>query len=126
MMRFSRNPTFLLELATSVNRRRHGRVRCESTSSCIGNILDISASGMRVQRRGRAVLKVGEEFSICVHPDADEPDLTLPARVIWIEHTGLLKHVYGIEFIQLGDEQKQHLGDLARMACDQIVFRSAS
>ena len=121
-----RNPKMTMETDSSSDRRRHGRLRCESTRSCIGNVLDISASGMRVQRSGRPIMEVGDQFRITVHPDAGEPVLTLPSRVVRIERTGFRKHVYGIEFVELNDEQKRRLSELARIVCDQIVFRCAS
>ncbi|MEZ6193225.1 MAG: PilZ domain-containing protein [Phycisphaerales bacterium] len=125
-MRFPRNPKMTMETEAASDRRRHGRLRCESTRSCIGDVVDISASGMRVQRSGRPVLEVGDEFRITVHPDAGEPVLTLPSRVVWIERKGFRKHIYGIEFAELSDDQKRRLSELARIVCDQIVFRCAS
>lgn len=125
-MRFPRNPKMTMESDAPSDRRRHGRLRCESAKSCIGDVLDISASGMRVQRSGRPILEVGDEFRITVHPDNDEPVLTLPSRVVRIERKGFRKHIYGIEFANLDDDQKRRLGDLARLVCDQIVFRCAS
>lgn len=125
-MRFPRNPKMTMETQATSDRRRHGRLRCESTCSCIGNVLDISASGMRVQRTGRHVMEVGDGFRITVHPDAGEPILTLPSRVVWIERKSFRKHVYGIEFAELNDDQKRLLGELARIVCDLIVFRCAS
>lgn len=87
--------------------------------------MDLSASGMRVQRRGKPLMEVGDEFKISVHPDAGEPMLTLPARVVWIERQGFRKHVYGLEFAELDDVTKRRLGDLARMVTDQVIFRCA-
>jgi c-di-GMP-binding flagellar brake protein YcgR len=127
-MRIYRNSRLLLDNPGSDERRRYGRLRCENATSCIGKILDISASGMRVLRRGRLLLEVGNELSITVHPDPDagEPFLTLPSRVVWIERVGFRKHMYGIEFAELSDEQKRRLSELARVVCDQMVFRCAS
>lgn len=71
-------------------------------------------------------MEVGDSFRITVHPDNGEPVLSLPSRVVWIERKGFRKHIYGIEFAELNDEQKRHLGELARIVCDQIVFRCAS
>lgn len=125
-MRFPRNPKMTMETEASSDRRRHGRLRCESTRSCIGSVVDISASGMRVLRSGRPIMEVGNQFRITVHPDDGEPVLTLPSRVVWIERKGFRKHIYGIEFVELSDDQKRRLGELARIVCDQIVFRCAS
>ncbi len=105
------------------DRRRHGRLRCEQTSCCVGQVVDLSASGMRVQRRGRPLMDVGDELQISVHSDAGEPAITLTARVIWIERGGFRKHTYGMEFADLTDDLKRRLGELARVVTDQLIFR---
>ncbi len=122
-MRLARNPKLILEDPDNSERRRHGRLRCEDTSCCVGQVTDLSASGMRVNRRGRPIMDVGDELQIGIHPDAGEPAITLTARVVWIERKGFRKHIYGMEFAGLNDDQKRQLGELARVVTDQLVFR---
>jgi PilZ domain len=122
-MRLSRNPKMVMEDIQSEEQRRHGRLRCEQTRCCVGEVVDISASGMRVKRRGRPIMEVGDALKISIEAEEDGPALTLNARVVWIERCGFRQHVYGMEFGDLSDEQKRGLGGLARVASDQIVFR---
>lgn len=124
-MRLVRNPKLVMDSTPTSERRRHGRLRCEETSCCVGQVSDLSASGMRVLRRGRPIMEVGDEFQISVHPDGGEPAVTLPSRVVWIERQGFRKHLIGLEFAELDDDKKRILGELARIVCDQIVFRCA-
>jgi len=46
------------------NRRRHGRLKTEGTLSSLGDVVDISASGMRVVRKGSMPVTEGEMFRI--------------------------------------------------------------
>lgn len=121
-MRHNRNPKMMMDDHSEGERRRHGRLRCEETSCCVGQVTDLSASGMRVKRRGRPIMEVGDELQIGVHPDAGEPAITLTARVVWIEKAGFRQHIYGMEFAGLNDQQRIKLGELARIVTDKTVF----
>ncbi len=68
-------------------------------------------------------MEVGDELHISVHHDSEDSTVTIPARVVWIQRSGFRKHIYGMAFADLPDDQKQKLGDLARVAADQLVFR---
>ncbi len=127
-MRVSRNARLWMDCShePAKERRRHGRLRCDGAQSCIGSILDLSASGLRVERKGRPVLEIGDEFVITVHPEEGEHILSLPSRVVWIQRKGFRKHIYGIEFAPLDEDQQQQIRELARIVCDQIVFRCSS
>jgi len=124
-MRHSRNPKLMMEDQADAEgeRRRHGRLRCERTACCVGQVVDLSASGMRVQRRGRPLMEVGDDLTISVLHDGDDSAITLRARVVWIERSGFRKHIYGMEFAGLDDDQKRQLSSLARVVTDQLVFR---
>lgn len=124
-MRLVRNPKLVMDSTPSGERRRHGRLRCEEASCCVGQVIDLSASGMRVLRRGRPIMEIGDEFQISIHPNNGESQLTLPARVVWIERQGFRKHIVGLEFATIDDQKKIQLGELARIVCDQIIFRVA-
>ncbi len=45
------------------NRRRHPRLRCEHVKCGLGDVLDISQSGIRVGRSTELPVKVGSEFA---------------------------------------------------------------
>ena len=68
-------------------------------------------------------MEIGDELTVGVHPDTGEPAITLRARVVWIEKSGFRKHIYGMEFADLSDDERRQLGELARIVTDQTVFR---
>lgn len=103
--------------------RRHGRLRCEQTLCCIGQVVDLSASGMLVEHRGRLIVENGQELRLTVSHESGESDVVVQVRVIRIERTGFRKHQFGLEFVDLEDDQKRQLAALARIASDQLVFR---
>jgi len=103
--------------------RRHGRLRCEQTHCCIGQVVDLSASGMLIQQRGRLTIENGQEILVTVSHESGESDVTVPVRVVRIERTGFRKHLYGLEFVDLDDDQQRQVAALARLASDQLVFR---
>lgn len=70
-------------------------------------------------------MEVGDQYQISVHPNAGEPLITLPSRVVWLKPAGHRKHIIGLEFANLDDDKKRILAELARIVCDQIIFRVA-
>ena len=123
-MRLARNPRLMMvgNDEPVVENRRHGRLRCEETRCCIGTVLNLSASGMLVKYRGRLIVENGQELALTVRHDSHESDVTVKAHVKRIERVGFRKYHYGLEFIDITDEQKKKLVDLARVASDQLVF----
>jgi len=124
-MRLSRNPKLLFERAEDDNQRRHGRIRCRQTSCCAGEVLDLSASGMRIKRRGKALMAVDDTFVITIKSPDDSMPLSISTRVIWIKREGFRKHLIGLAFIDLDSTTATRLAEVARNACDQTVFRCA-
>jgi hypothetical protein len=121
-MRLSRNPKLIMKELAGDERRRHGRLRCKQTTCCVGQVIDLSASGMRVKRRGRPLLDVGDELQLSIQVNADDISLKVSLRVVRIERSGFRQHFYGMEFIDLTDDQKSQLSTLARVVNDQIIF----
>jgi PilZ domain-containing protein len=123
-MRLARNPKLLMlsEGEPQEDRRRHGRLRCEQTSCCIGQIVDLSASGMLVKHRGRLMIENEQNLCVTVSHESGDSDVTVTVRVVRIERIGFRKHRYGLEFVDLQDGQKKQMVDLARTASDQLIF----
>ncbi|MEM1098862.1 MAG: DnaJ domain-containing protein [Planctomycetota bacterium] len=92
--------------------KRHtgkGKARCE-----LGDVLDISAGGMRIGCAGKPALKPGEAATIRVKTSAGSE--TLNVRCCWIKSPfmGLgRKHEIGLKFIGITDEQAERLGIIA-------------
>lgn len=96
------------------NRRRHGRLKTEGTESSMGEVTDISASGMRVVRKGALPVAEGEKFRVDVQ--IDKEIMSLDVMVRRIRKLGRRKYEFGLEFIHLEEEDRARLIRLARIA----------
>jgi hypothetical protein len=98
-----------------VNRRRHGRVKCPGVKSSLGDVLDVSASGCKVQSRGRPAARVGEIVRINIRPIASEP-FEAYARVVWFQKVGLFRYHTGLCFEHITPEVRRGLASIASTA----------
>lgn len=94
--------------------RRHGRLACELLSSSLGEVLDISASGVRVRRRGRVRVAKGEEVSITLQFGGSK--IPAKVRVAWTRRAGFWSHELGLEFIDITDASRKVITQLGRLA----------
>ncbi len=124
-MRLARNPKLILDEETIPNRRRHGRLRCTQAASCLGQVVDLSASGIRIEHKGKPIMKIGDEFTIKVHSKHNDLCVTLPSRVIWMEALGRRKQLIGMAFDELDDVTRANLLELAHTISDHLIFRCA-
>lgn len=96
------------------NARRHGRVRTPGVPSSVGPLIDLSASGCRVECERRPGFREGDTFQITIKgPDGSFP---LDVRVAWVRKTGWFKHQAGLEFLDVNGVARQQLATLARLA----------
>lgn len=105
--------------ARESERRRHGRLKTEGTESSLGQVMDISGSGMRIVRKGSLPVKIGESFRIdlkIVCEDNGETILPVDVTVRRIQKLGRRKFDIGVEFLNLTDENRSRLTRLARIA----------
>lgn len=96
------------------NRRRHGRLKTEGTESSLGSVVDMSASGMRVHRKGALPVAEGEKFRVDVQIDKEV--MAIDVIVRRVRKLGRRKFEFGLEFINLSDEDRGRLARLARIA----------
>jgi hypothetical protein len=112
-MRFARNADInFTELGDQkgAEQRRHGRVRCQGVQCSIGDVQDLSASGMRVKTRYK-MPEAGEVFVVTL--DTMEGPLAVLSRIRWVRRCGLFTREVGLEFFDLGPKSKQVLQELA-------------
>jgi len=95
-------------------RRRHGRLKTEGTQSSLGQVVDISASGMKVVRKGALPVAEGESFRIDL--EVEKEILSLDVTVRRVRKLGRRKFELGLEFVNLEDETRSKLCRLARIA----------
>lgn len=102
------------------NRRRMGRLLCDDLRSSLGEVVDLSATGMRVRVSGKP--PQADVVAIPVTLVHHEETLTLMARVAWVQKDGWFKHAVGLEFVNLTDSQRTELAALARVARSRLVI----
>jgi PAS domain S-box-containing protein len=100
-------------------RRTHGRLALESVSSNLGEVLDLSLGGMRVQ-----VARPPESPTKVVLSDPEE-EIELNGKVAWSKRRGFGKHEIGIEFTDVAPEQATRLSRLATRNRIRRVFEAA-
>ncbi len=93
------------------DRRRRGRVKCTgSVTSNLGNVLDISSSGLRVLSKTKVEGKGRVEL---ISPTKR---VIVTARVVWCHKVAFRKYVMGLEFIDLTPELTRTLTEIATAA----------
>jgi c-di-GMP-binding flagellar brake protein YcgR len=87
-------------------------MRIENLPCSLGTVLDLSASGMRVITSKISAKQTGEV--IPVELNGTHHSAKLMAEVTWGERVGFRKHVIGLHFLNLSEEQRQKIGAIAR------------
>ena len=95
-------------------RRQHQRVRPYKASTCLGQVLDLSQSGMKLFRRGKLNLQVGQRIEADLQ--GKDHEIRVAARVLRIEKLGFRRHAIAMEFLDLSPEQ--HGGIAAIVAAE--------
>ncbi|WP_432798181.1 PilZ domain-containing protein [Poriferisphaera sp. WC338] len=101
------------------DRRRHGRLRCESTKCSMGKVIDLSASGMCIERKGKCV-KEGESFELTIQ--YDKIQVMFPVIVKRVQKIGFRRYQYGLAFDQIDENQQAVLNQFAQLAADRMVI----
>ena len=119
-MRLPRNGTFSFGLPTvDDDRRQSGRLRCEGTRCTKGKVLDISLTGLYIERRGKPIPQ-DEYFQLTVRYDRIE--FTFPVRVIRVEKIRFRKYRYGLKFVELDEQQQRILREFSQLAADRMMI----
>lgn len=106
--------------AETENLRRHGRVKCHDVGCTLGEVIDLSASGVRVRSKGRMAVCKGDAFSMTIQT-LDGPMLA-PVRVAWVRRTGFRTHEIGITFGEAGPALRRALSALARASANNEII----
>lgn len=80
------------------NHRKHGRVRCQGILCSFGEVLDMSASGLRVLSAIRPP-PVDQVVNITIQ--TLEGPVIVEARVIWSRKASFFKREIGMRFVNL-------------------------
>jgi hypothetical protein len=102
------------------NARRAGRVRLSSVGCTLGEVLDLSATGLRLRAARRPDYPAGAELNVQLE-GVDGP-FKVRCRVAWVKRAGLRRHEVGLEFIDPDAATRRSLADLARTAPSNETF----
>lgn len=94
--------------------RRHGRVRTAAVVCTLGEVLDISASGIRIRCAGRPAIRAGQVVSMTIA--GPEGPFSVAVRLIWIRKVGVFRHEVGACFEKLTETARSQLLALVRSA----------
>jgi hypothetical protein len=96
------------------DRRTCGRLRTEQLETDLGRVVNLSGSGMGVLSRQSLADRVGETLEITL--TALDEETTVRATIIWARRIGFRKHLTGLSFDDLAEDDRAWLTDLARTA----------
>lgn len=93
------------------NRRRHGRIRCDGVSCSIGEVLDLSPTGLRVSGSGFGI-NVGGLVQFTLNgPDGP---VDVRGRVAWLRRK-LFWFEAGLTFVDLSPATRRSISEIARV-----------
>jgi hypothetical protein len=110
--------------ATPGNARRFGRVRCQHVRCSLGDVVNLSASGLSARCRGRPAYAVNEPIVVTVE-GLDGP-FDLPSRVVWVRREGFRRFEVGVAFMAVSDAARRALSALGRAAASNEVLGPAA
>jgi hypothetical protein len=125
-MRLVRNPSLVLG-PSGPNSRRHGRVRCVGLRCFFGEkecqeaeVLDLSASGMRIRMLKAQDLEAGSILRVVVTSDTESVEL--PVKVIWSKRKGYKRFELGVTFGEPGEKLRNILRNVMHAAADSYII----
>ena len=92
--------------------RRNDRHDVETVRCELGELIDLSRSGMRLASTGPAPVTAGQVVTL--HLDHHQGVIDVTAVVRWSRRTGLKRHEVGLEFTSVSEEKQNKLEQLAR------------
>jgi hypothetical protein len=101
-------------------KRKFGRLKCTMAHCGIGEILDLSAGGMRVRTRQRPA----SGQTIATEIITQFGPLPVKVSVRWVRRVRLFWFDCGLMFTELDDQAKKMISEFARIAADGEMVRT--
>ena len=98
------------------DQRRNGRLCVELLTCKLGQVLDISSSGIRVRRRGRQIVQRGDRVAVTLKSLLGAH--TFKSEVMWIKKLGFLRYEFGLRFVEVTPEENKTLIEIAQISAD--------
>lgn len=90
--------------------RRTGRIVCEMVECGLGEVIDASASGLRV--RGPRCPRRWRKGPLRLRITGPNDTLSIDTKVVWMKRIGFRKHEIGLELLNADDDLRQALRDI--------------
>ena len=100
--------------------RRHGRMRCLDLTCDLGKVVNLSASGICVEARGRRKPAIGDKVELTL--TWFEVTHHVKAVVQRVEPKGFFSYRLGVHFVDLSPSQTAELLDLAQTAAPNSML----
>jgi hypothetical protein len=113
------------ESVEGANRRRPGRMRCESLRCTSGRVMDLSLTGVRVRVRTLFRPSMGSKRQM-VFQTAMGPSAPFRCHIQWVKRVGFLRYDLGLEFTDLDSVAKVQLAEMARVHGGRTILRDMS
>lgn len=103
----------LFQQSGDSNNRKAGRVRCQYVTCSLGEVRDLSATGLRVLCKRNPGIAAGQV--ICFRLSTLEgAELPIMAHVAWVRKAGWFKRELGMKFLDVSAELRLALLQLCR------------
>lgn len=101
------------------DRRQNQRLKTQGLSSCLGEVIDISDTGIGVFRKGKVEVTIGDQKTLVLSHENTE--IQLSARVARIDKVGMFRHEIGFEFIDVDEQTLQDVWAMTDTACSEFT-----
>lgn len=106
-------------------KRGCGRLHCPYLDCCLGkkvfgDVVDLSATGIRVFRNGGMKWKVGDTITLTLKWHEDSVDVK--AKVLRVRRLGFRRHDIGLLFEEVSEEVREAIAKLSRGARFTLQF----
>lgn len=123
LMRFAVGHSPASTTSVKPNCRRHARYACANLTCTLGEVVDISDSGIRVRCKGKPDVETGQITTL--HIECNNKACTLAAKIVWTHRIGFRVYEIGIEFSNLTPELRAALEGAARPSALDETSRRA-
>ena len=103
-------------------RPRRGRVTIEFARCSLGEILNVSPTGLRARFKGSSKNLPELEARLDMQVQTPDGPAFVRARVAWIRRVGLRKYDVGVHFVPADEQSAVKLRQLATMAGRSLVI----
>lgn len=99
------------QATVDANARGAGRLNCKRLRCEYGEVLNISATGLLIYRRGSKVLWPNQKTHLTLEYTLGQ--VTVNCRVAWVKRVGFRRRLIGVEFVDVDAETQAALAKAA-------------